>query len=104
MGNVSRMTKKNAIISSETKVAAKASVVTLPKTVLDTLASRFRGSGAFVAVLDRSGALAYHDAAASPFFTRLALPLLQSPGTAQPEFAAALSASNASSATLSWRF
>src|SRR5258706_10028454 len=113
MAHYSRMAPKRETISTETNVAAAAlssssssssSSAALPKAVLDTLASRFRLSSAILVVLDRDGAVTYHDASASPFFTRLALPFLQSPGVAHPEFTSALNAASSSSGVMAWRF
>lgn len=50
----------------------------LPQAVLDTLSSRFRPSGLFLAMLRPDATIAYHDPGAGLFFNRFVLPMLQS--------------------------
>ena len=91
-------------IPAGTLVATPPTATGLSTAMLDTLASRFRGTGAFLALLDRQGAVVYHDSAASPFFTKYLLPLLRSPGAAQAEFTASVNQFTASSQAAIWRF
>jgi HD-GYP domain-containing protein (c-di-GMP phosphodiesterase class II) len=57
----------------------------IPASVLDSLASRFRAAGLFLAMLDKDGAVTYHDAQGALFFQRYVLPLLQYGDPTEPE-------------------
>ncbi|MGA3065300.1 MAG: HD domain-containing phosphohydrolase [Tepidisphaeraceae bacterium] len=50
---------------------------TVPKAVLDNLATRFRPAGLFLALLRADGTILFHDDSAGLFFQRYVLPLLQ---------------------------
>lgn len=56
-----------------------AAAAPFPARALENLASRFRPGGLFLVLLDRNGAVAYHDEGAGLFFSRFVLPLLQYP-------------------------
>ncbi|HTL29115.1 MAG TPA: HD domain-containing phosphohydrolase [Tepidisphaeraceae bacterium] len=50
---------------------------TIPIAALENLASRFRGSGVYLVMLNPQAGVVYHDAGAGLFFNRYVLPLLQ---------------------------
>jgi putative nucleotidyltransferase with HDIG domain len=77
---------------------------TLPASVLDGVASRFRAAGLMVAALDRNGALIYNDSSAPPFLGKYATSILRSPGLAAAELSAAARTATATSAVASWQF
>ena len=93
------MSVLQGIISTNTPTERPLIVPGLSVAMLDTLASRFRGAGLFLAVLDRQGNVAYFDSSAEPFFAKYVLPLLRLPGAAHPGFSAALAGISATSAT-----
>jgi HD-GYP domain-containing protein (c-di-GMP phosphodiesterase class II) len=76
----------------------------LATSLLDTLATRFREGGVFLAVLDRSGAVSYFDTAAPLFFTKFVLPMLRNPAAQATEFAAAVQQIAAGSPAACWPF
>src|SRR5689334_13962135 len=49
----------------------------IPVAALENLASRFRGSSVFLAMLNPQAGVVYHDSTAGLFFNRYVLPLLQ---------------------------
>ncbi len=49
----------------------------IPVAALENLASRFRGSGVFLAMLNPQAGVVYHDSTAGLFFNRYVLPLMQ---------------------------
>jgi len=53
--------------------------IVVPHALLENLAARFRPSSLCLMFLNNEGAVAFHDAAAGPFFQRFALPMLQHP-------------------------
>jgi HD-GYP domain-containing protein (c-di-GMP phosphodiesterase class II) len=97
------MSVLNGTISSSTVAPRSPALTGLPASMLDTLATRFRGAGLFLVILDRLGGLAYHDSAAAPFYTKYVLPLLRSPALESDLMAAASQLKSPSSAT-AWRF
>jgi HD-GYP domain-containing protein (c-di-GMP phosphodiesterase class II) len=58
---------------------------TVPESVLDSLASRLRACGLFLAMLDKDCSVVYHDAQGALFFQRYVLPLLQFGDPTDPE-------------------
>jgi hypothetical protein len=64
-----------SVPSVTSSVSTKAAAI--PVAALENLASRFRGSGVFLAMLNLQGGVVYHDAGAGLFFNRYVLPLLQ---------------------------
>lgn len=76
----------------------------LPPAALETLASRLRAGGLFLALLDREGTVAWHDAAAAPFFARLVLPLLRHEIWSHSHLKLAAKQITASSGVESWSF
>ena len=72
--------------------------------VLETVAARFRITGLAIAVIDRQGGLAYHDATTSQFFNRYAYGLLRSPGAAVGEISKAIAAATPTSNSSEWSF
>src|SRR5688572_8251296 len=73
----------------------------IPAAVLDNLAARFRPSGLCLLMLDRDGALAYHDESAGLFFQRFAIPMIQYPDPVA-KLAERVAAMNVNSAVEVW--
>jgi putative nucleotidyltransferase with HDIG domain len=65
-----------------TSSVAPASAPSVPVAVLDNLAARFRPGGLCLAMLNPDGTLDYSDSAASLFFQRFAVPMIQYPDPA----------------------
>jgi len=59
-----------------------AAALNIPHAALENLATRFRPSGLFLALVRTDGTIAYHDAASPAFFNRYLLPQLQAPDAA----------------------
>ncbi len=59
--------------------AAAPTAQTVPTSVLDNLAARFRPGGLCLLMLNPDGTLAYHDSCAGLFFQRFAVPMVQYP-------------------------
>lgn len=76
----------------------------LSTSALDSLASRFRPSGLFMAAFNPDGTLNYHDSSAGLFFQRFVLPLLQWRQRENPDFAAELANAQTSRKTTFWNF
>ncbi len=84
--------------------AAPAHAPPLPIATLQVLASRFRSGGLFLVGLDREGAVTYHDADAPSFFTKLVLPVLQSPAFYRPALSTALQQVTPNTPPTVWTF
>lgn len=91
-------------ISTDTPIGPPPQLPGLSTGALDTLASRFRGAGLFVMVLDHRGSVVYHDPAAAQFFTKYILPSVRSAGLLRSKINEAASRITASSSMALWNF
>ena len=90
--------------SKLTRAGTASAIAGLSDTVVETLATRLRAVGGYLVVLDRHGAITFHDAVAAPYFVRYVLAMLRSPGAVASQFKASVDAVTTGMSPIVWEW